>query len=59
MMMNLARSSFYYKPSAKSRDRLKAEADLRYRVKAICLEFPAMLTVALPISSSTKGGSQP
>jgi len=38
--MNLARSSFYYKPQAKSPDRMKAEADLMDRIEAICLEFP-------------------
>ena len=38
--MRLARSSFYYKPRAKSSDRMKAEADLRDRIEAICLEFP-------------------
>jgi len=38
--MNLARSSFYYKPKAKSLERMKAEADLVDRIEAICLEFP-------------------
>jgi putative transposase len=38
--MKLARSSFYYKPRAKSADRMKVEADLRDRIEAICLEFP-------------------
>ena len=38
--MRLARSSFYYKPRAKSPDRMKAEADLRDRIEAICLDFP-------------------
>jgi len=38
--MKLARSSFYYKAEVKSPDRLKAEADLRDRIEAICLEFP-------------------
>jgi len=38
--MRLARSSFYYKPRAKSPDRMKVEADLRDRIEAICLEFP-------------------
>jgi len=37
--MNLARSSFYYKPQAKSPDRMKAEADLMDRIEAVCLEF--------------------
>ncbi len=38
--MKLAKSSFYYRPRAKSRERMKAEADLRDRIEAICLEFP-------------------
>jgi transposase InsO family protein len=38
--MNLARSSFYYKQTAKSPERMKAEADLADRIEAICLEFP-------------------
>jgi transposase InsO family protein len=38
--MKLARSSFYYKPKARSPERMKAEADLRDRIEAICLEFP-------------------
>ena len=38
--MNLARSSFYYKPQAKNPDRMKAEADLMDRIEAVCLEFP-------------------
>jgi len=38
--MKLARSSFYYKPRAKSPDLMKVEADLRDRIEAICLEFP-------------------
>lgn len=38
--MRLAKSSFYYKVKAKSPERLKAEADLRDRIEAICLEFP-------------------
>ncbi len=38
--MNIARSSFYYKPKAKGSDRMKVEADLLDRVEAICLEFP-------------------
>ena len=38
--MNLARSSFYYRPKTKEPDRMKAEADLRDRIEAICLEFP-------------------
>ena len=38
--MKLARSSFYYKPRAKSPENMKVEADLRDRIEAICLEFP-------------------
>ena len=38
--MNLARSSFYYKPKAKSPDGVKLEADLIDRIEAICLELP-------------------
>lgn len=38
--MSIVRSSFYYKPKAKSPDRMKAEADLVDRIEAICLEFP-------------------
>jgi putative transposase len=38
--MKLARSSFYYKPKVKRPDRMKAEADLRDKIEAICLEFP-------------------
>ena len=38
--MNVARSSFYYKPKAESTERLKAEADVRDRMEAICVEFP-------------------
>ena len=38
--MKLARSSFYYKPKAKNPERMKAEADLRDKIEAICLEFP-------------------
>jgi len=38
--MNIARSTFYYKRKVKSSDRMKAEADLRDRIEAICLEFP-------------------
>ncbi|MBL7062542.1 MAG: IS3 family transposase, partial [Dehalococcoidia bacterium] len=38
--MNLARSSFYYKPKGESTERLKAEADVRDRIEAICVEFP-------------------
>lgn len=38
--MRLSRSSFYYKPRAKSPDQMKLETDLRDRIEAICLEFP-------------------
>ena len=38
--MNLSRSSFYYRSKAKEPNRMKAEADLRDRIEAICLEFP-------------------
>jgi len=38
--MKLAKSSFYYRPKAKGLERMGAEADLRDRIEAICLEFP-------------------
>ena len=38
--MKLARSSFYYKPRGKSPEQMKAEADVRDKIEAICLEFP-------------------
>ena len=38
--MQLSRSSFYYRPKAKGPERMEAEADLRDRIEAICLEFP-------------------
>ena len=38
--MKLAKSSFYYRPKAKGPERMEAEADLRDRIEAICLEFP-------------------
>ena len=38
--MKLARSSFYYRPRAKSPERMKARADLRDRIETICLGFP-------------------
>jgi len=38
--MKLAKSSFYYRPKAKSPERMEAEADLRDQIEAICLEFP-------------------
>ena len=37
--MKLARSSFYYKPKPQSPERMEAEADLRDKIEAICLEF--------------------
>jgi putative transposase len=37
--MKLARSSFYYKPKSRSPERMEAEADLRDKVEAICLEY--------------------
>jgi len=38
--MNLSRSSFYYKPKGNGHERMKADADLRDRIEAICLESP-------------------
>jgi putative transposase len=38
--MELARSSFYYNAKSKDTECMKAEADLRDRIEAICLEFP-------------------
>jgi len=38
--MKLAKSSFYYRPKTKGPERMEAEADLRDRIEAICLEFP-------------------
>ena len=38
--MKLARSSFYHQPRGKSPDEMKAEADLRDRIEAICSGFP-------------------
>jgi putative transposase len=38
--MKLARSSFYYKPKSQSPERMEAEADLRDRIEAICIEYP-------------------
>jgi len=38
--MKLARSSFYYRPRGKSPEQMKAEADFRDRIEAICLDFP-------------------
>ena len=37
--MKLARSSFYYKPKLLSPERMEAEADLRDKIEAICLEY--------------------
>mgnify|MGYP003681933581 CR=1 FL=1 len=40
-LMNIARSTFYYRGKARSSEQqMKAEADLRDRIEAICLEFP-------------------
>ena len=38
--MNLARSSFYHKSRARGPEQMKAQADLRDSIEAICLEFP-------------------
>jgi putative transposase len=38
--MELARSSFYYRPKNQPPDQMEAETDLRDRIEAICLEFP-------------------
>jgi len=38
--MKLSRSSFYYKPKGKIPERMGAEADLRDKIEAICLESP-------------------
>ena len=38
--MNLAHSSFYYRPKAGNPEQMKAEASLMGRIEAICLEFP-------------------
>jgi transposase InsO family protein len=38
--MKLARSNFYYKHRVSTAEQLKAAADLRDKVEAICLEFP-------------------
>jgi putative transposase len=37
--MKLARSSFYYKPTSQSPERMETKADLRDKVEAICLEY--------------------
>jgi len=36
--MKLSRSSFYYKPKSQSPEQMEAEADLRDKIEAICLE---------------------
>jgi putative transposase len=38
--MKLARSSYYYRPKANSAERQQAEAAIRGKIEAICLEFP-------------------
>jgi transposase InsO family protein len=38
--MNLARSTFYHRGKIQNPDQMKAQADLRDRIEAICLEFP-------------------
>jgi putative transposase len=38
--MKLTRSSFYYNPKGKDTECMQAEADLRDKIEAICLEFP-------------------
>ena len=37
--MKLPRSSFYYKPKSRNPERMEAEADLRDKIEAICLEY--------------------
>jgi len=37
--MKLSRSSFYYKPTSQNPERMEAEADLRDKIEAICLEY--------------------
>ena len=37
--MKLSRSRFYCKPKSQSPERMEAEADLRDRIEAICLEY--------------------
>jgi len=37
--MRLPRSSYYYKPKSQSPERMEAEADLRDKIEAICLEY--------------------
>jgi putative transposase len=38
--MKLPRSSFYYKPKLRTPEQMEAEADLRDRIEAICIEYP-------------------
>ena len=38
-LMKVPRSSFYYKPKSQSLERMEAEADLRDKIEAICLEY--------------------
>jgi putative transposase len=38
--MQLAPSSYYYQPQSEDNEHRQAEADLRDRIEAICLEFP-------------------
>jgi len=38
--MKLSRSTFYYRPKAKSPERMEVETDLMDRIETICLEFP-------------------
>ena len=38
--MNLARSTFYYKPRTICSEKMGREVDLMMRIEAICLEFP-------------------
>jgi hypothetical protein len=44
--MNLARSSFYYNPRGKDPEQMKAEADLRDKIEAICLGSLQKITYA-------------
>jgi len=37
--MKLPRSNFYYKPKPQSPEQMEAEADLRDKIEAICLEY--------------------
>lgn len=38
--MEIPRSSYYYKPEAKSTEKLKEDADLRDRIEALAARFP-------------------